>query len=53
MGTPIVRLSGNSVEQDMYMETGEKLYYVDKTIGARLSSVGKEIEFHLFVQTKH
>jgi len=34
------------VEQDMYVDTGAKLSYVDKTIAAKLSPVGKEKDFY-------
>jgi hypothetical protein len=46
MGSPIVQVSIDGVEQDMFVDTGAKLSYVDKTLAANYSPVGKEKDFY-------
>ena len=46
MGTPIVRLSVDSQDLEMFVDTGAKLSYVNKTIAANYSPVGKEKDFY-------
>lgn len=46
MGTPIVRSSVDSEDLEMFVDTGAKLSYVNKTIAANYSPVGKEKDFY-------
>jgi hypothetical protein len=46
MGTPIVRSSVGSQDLEMFVDTGAKLSYVNKTLAANYSPIGKEKDFY-------